>query len=87
MITISGELGYKKPSKEIFTHTLNKLKVRTKDVIMIGNSLESDIKGANNSGIRSIWLNRNEEENKTDIIPDYEIHQLEFKLIKNVNLI
>ena len=82
-ITISGEFGSKKPDKEIFTHTLDKLKVRAEDAVMIGNSLESDIKGANDSGIRSIWLNRNKEENKTDIIPDYEIDCLDFNIVKS----
>jgi FMN phosphatase YigB (HAD superfamily) len=46
------------------------------DTVFIGDSLSSDISGANNVGIHSIWYNRNEEINNTLIIPNQEIKDL-----------
>ncbi len=75
-IVISGEIGYKKPGVEIFNYCLKQVNSKKDDSIMIGDSLEKDIRGANNMGITSVWLNRNLKENKTDINPVYEFNNL-----------
>jgi len=76
VITISGEVGMGKPDRQVFDLTLKHLGMTPDEVVMVGNSLESDIAGANGVGIRSIWLNRTGEENKTQIKPDAEIENL-----------
>ena len=43
---------------------------------MIGNSLDSDIKGAQEVGIKTVWLNREKEKNQSNIKPDYEINNI-----------
>lgn len=48
------EIGHLKPSEDYFNAILEKLKVSNKDVIMIGDSLNSDIIGAQNVGIKGI---------------------------------
>lgn len=56
---ISGIVGVQKPDAAIFLHALNALGISPEDyanVIMVGNHLERDIKGANALGIRSVWL-------------------------------
>jgi putative hydrolase of the HAD superfamily len=57
-IFISGELGWRKPQREIFDHCLDALGWEPEETVMIGDSLKSDIQGARNSGISSIWINR-----------------------------
>jgi putative hydrolase of the HAD superfamily len=57
-IFISGEIGWKKPEREIFDYCLAALAWDPKETVMIGDSLKSDILGAKNSGIASIWINR-----------------------------
>lgn len=49
--------GHKKPSREIFEYMLEKVKARDEDCIMIGDNLETDIKGARNAGIDSVFFN------------------------------
>lgn len=46
------------------------------DSIMIGNNIETDIKGANEAGITSVCLNRESKVNNTDIKPVYEFNNL-----------
>lgn len=54
---ISGELGMSKPDPAIFDHTLDELGVEDRaGVVMVGDSLVSDIAGANNASIDSIWF-------------------------------
>ncbi len=56
---ISGEVGVSKPDERMFITALDQLGIRREDygkVVMVGNNLERDIKGANNLGIITIWL-------------------------------
>ena len=56
---ISARLGVEKPHPDIFHHALSQLAIDPSDyskVIMVGNNLERDIKGANQLGIISVWL-------------------------------
>jgi putative hydrolase of the HAD superfamily len=57
-VVTSVEVGFTKPSPEIFLLALEKLKCSRDEAVMIGDSWESDIIGARNAGIRAIWFNR-----------------------------
>ena len=48
------EIGFSKPSKEYFDSIIEKLNIEKNEVIMIGDNLEDDIRGAENYGIKSI---------------------------------
>ena len=45
--------------------------------MIIGDSLTSDIRGGNNSGIKTIWFNPDRLEREKDIDFDYEVNSLE----------
>jgi len=47
-----------KPYPEIFLQTMANIGVRAKDTIMVGDSLSSDIKGANAAGIESVFITK-----------------------------
>jgi putative hydrolase of the HAD superfamily len=56
---ISEVIGVVKPDSEIFTNALDQLNISKDDygrVVMVGNNLTRDIKGANNLGLISVWL-------------------------------
>lgn len=69
-------MGVNKPNPQIFNVLLNKLNLQPSQVIMIGDSLEKDIKGAENANIKTIWYNPNKKVNHTQIIPNYQITNL-----------
>lgn len=47
-----------KPRKELFEFAFNRTGLKPNEVIHIGDSLSSDIQGANAVGINAIWVNR-----------------------------
>ncbi|MDV4152370.1 YjjG family noncanonical pyrimidine nucleotidase [Clostridium sp. AL.422] len=76
-IIISEEVKVSKPNPEIFEIALNNLNYKNKSkVLMIGDSLTSDIKGGINFSIDTCWINFNNSKNPTSIKPTYEISNL-----------
>lgn len=57
-IVISAEVGASKPGKKIFDITIDRLDHPIKaSVLMVGNSLSSDIKGGSDYGLATCWYN------------------------------
>ncbi|WP_025717621.1 YjjG family noncanonical pyrimidine nucleotidase [Paenibacillus sp. 1-18] len=76
-VIISEEVGCQKPQAAIFDYAFTKLAISDKSkVLMIGDSLTSDIQGGNNYGIDSCWFNPSEKTNTSEIQPTYEIKNL-----------
>lgn len=75
-IIVSEEVGISKPNPQIFKVLLNKLNLKSSNVIMIGDSLEKDIQGAKNANIKTIWYNPNKKVNHSEIIPNFQIKDL-----------
>lgn len=74
---ISDQIGYEKPSIEFFNYALKKIGDYEKDeIIIIGDSLTSDMQGGNNAGILCCWYNPNHEENTKGVKLDHEIDHL-----------
>ena len=77
-IIISDEVGVNKPDKRIFEYAINYFEIMDKsEVIMIGDSLGADIKGGQNAGIDTCWVNLRNNVNDTGIVPKYEVRKLE----------
>ena len=75
---ISDNLGYEKPAKEFFDIVLNEIGDYEKDeILIVGDSLTSDILGGINAGIKTCWYNPEKKKNSDLIIPTYEIASLE----------
>lgn len=76
-IVISENVGVSKPNPGIFEYALNNMdNINKKEILMIGDSLSSDIKGGINFNIDTCWYNPNNLENNTDIIPTYVVSSL-----------
>lgn len=56
-----------KPRKELFELALNTTGLHADEVIHIGDSLSSDVKGASSVVIKAIWLNRFNKENSCGV--------------------
>ena len=60
-IVLSEEVGCQKPNPRIFEEALRMNGLQAEDVVMIGDSWNSDIQGAINAGIDQIWIRKNKE--------------------------
>jgi len=76
-VVISEEVEVSKPDPRIFELALNNIKHTDKSkVLIVGDSLTSDIQGGINFGIDTCWFNPNKIINQTGIKPTYEISNL-----------
>ena len=56
-VVISEEVGVSKPRPGIFLKALEPLGVDPGEALMVGDGVNSDIRGANNAGVDACWLN------------------------------
>lgn len=76
-VFISDSVGYEKPSVDFFNFVFDNIDSFDKDEIMIvGDSLTSDMRGGNNAGIKCCWFNPNKNINNQGVKIDYEITNL-----------
>ena len=77
-VFVSELMGYPKPRKEFFDGCFAALSdVDRNKCILVGDSLTSDMRGAENAGIASCWFNPEKQEKDVDVRTDYEIRRLE----------
>ena len=76
-IFISEQIGTPKPAKEFFDYCLKHIEEKDKSkLLIVGDSLSSDIKGGVLSGIPTCWYRPEGAINDTPYHPDYEISDL-----------
>ena len=76
-VFLSEELGYEKPATEFFDRVFAAMGEPDRErVLIVGDSLTSDITGGNRAGIRTCWYNPKGEPNLTAAHADYEIRDL-----------
>jgi len=74
-VIISEDVGVNKPDKAIFEYALDKAKARKEESIMIGDSIEADIRGAQGFGMKAIFFNPLNKELPGDVL--WQIAHLE----------
>jgi putative hydrolase of the HAD superfamily len=76
-VAISGELSSWKPDSAIFRHALALADVAPGEALMVGDSLERDVAGAQPLGIGTFWVRRYPHLQPLDgITPDHEAPDL-----------
>ena len=70
-VITSEDVRAYKPRPELFLEGLSRYKLNANEVIHIGDSITSDVLGANKLGIKTIWLNRLNKQKPGEIKPDY----------------
>lgn len=74
---ISEQIGAPKPQKEYFDYCFSHIIEQDRSkILLVGDSLTSDIKGGVNAGIKTCWYRPDGTENQYDFKPDYEIDDL-----------
>ncbi|MFK8008471.1 MAG: YjjG family noncanonical pyrimidine nucleotidase [Saprospiraceae bacterium] len=77
-IVISDEIGVAKPHRGFFDYVFEKIDFPKKEKVMIiGDSLSSDIRGGNNYGIDTCWINLKGKTAHAHNSPKFTIEKLE----------
>ncbi|MBR6615563.1 MAG: HAD-IA family hydrolase, partial [Lachnospiraceae bacterium] len=77
-IFISEEANAQKPQIAFFEYCFEKMGRRdVENMLIIGDSLTSDMRGGNNAGIDTMWFNPKGEENHTEVHLDYIVTTLD----------
>ncbi len=78
-ITVSAEIGWRKPHPLLFERTLANLKIDAKDALFVGDQLYIDVQGALNSGMDVVWLKTEVREGISDnktLTPTYTVESI-----------
>ena len=70
------DIGIEKPDPRPFQIAAQRAGCNLDQLLHVGDSLETDVAGAQAVGVRAVWLNRDEDPNDTGIEPDHEIQSL-----------
>ena len=82
LLVVSEEAGWAKPDPRIFARACELLGLSSPSerdkagMLMVGDSLSSDIRGAASFGIDSCWINWKGAANESGIAPTYEVRDL-----------
>ena len=75
-LVAAEQFGIEKPSRRIFEIAAEQAGCEVTEMMHVGDSLETDVAGANAAGAVSVWLNWSGDRNDGEITPDYEIRGL-----------
>jgi 2-haloalkanoic acid dehalogenase type II len=76
-VITSEDVKSYKPRSEMFNEALRRYKLDKSEVLHVGDSLTSDVQGAQNFGIKAVWLNRKQKSLPEHIRPDYIFNDFE----------
>ena len=76
IVVASSEVGFGKPDPRIFQAAVERVGVPSKDVLVVGDSLEKDVVGSAAAGLRCVWVNRADTPRIGTIPPAFEIRSL-----------
>lgn len=73
----SQSIGFQKPSKEFFDYVRSHISnFNVKEALVIGDSLNTDVKGGLMSGIDTCWINRKSQKCSSEIPSTYTVTRL-----------
>lgn len=75
-VVFSQDVGVEKPAAGMFLAACERAGCDPCELMHVGDSLESDVAGANAVGAVAVWLNREGIPNTSGIVPHHEIHSL-----------
>lgn len=75
-LTFSDEVKLVKPNPLLFKACTTKLNVEPSKAVHIGDSYKSDVIGAIDAGMKTIWAKTRDQEQREGYVPDVLIHSL-----------
>jgi len=76
VVVVSGAVNKRKPSPEIFQKALERLGVNAAETVFVGDTVDADIKGAKDMGMKTIFVERRMQKEAEQICPDQTIKSL-----------
>lgn len=80
ILVASSMLPAGKPDPRAFAHALSLIGVTSDEALMIGNSLEKDVRGALAAGLHAVLLDRHDAHRNTDVCRVRTLAELDFTL-------
>ena len=68
--------GVEKPDPRIFEIAVREASCDPHELLHVGDHIEYDVRGANDAGVRSVWINRTGESSSLGVKPDLEVTSL-----------
>ena len=76
VIVVSGAINKRKPHPEIFEHALKQLHVTAAETVFVGDTVDADIKGPTEVGMRTIYVDRRPQKDLEQAKPTQTIKSL-----------
>jgi HAD superfamily hydrolase (TIGR01662 family) len=76
VVVVSGAVNKRKPSPEIFEKALVKLGVSAENAVFVGDTVDADVEGAKNAGMKTIYIERRPQKEVENARPDQTIKSL-----------
>jgi putative hydrolase of the HAD superfamily len=76
VVVVSAAVNKRKPSPEIFQKALEKLSVDAAETVFVGDTVDADIKGAKDMGMKTIFIERRAQKEAEQVCPDQTIKNL-----------
>ncbi|MCJ7616487.1 MAG: HAD family hydrolase [Desulfobacterales bacterium] len=74
-VTVSGDLGCRKPDKRMFESALAAMKMEPAEVLFVGNDMYRDVYGAKELAMKTVFFKSNQgTQEKEGVEPDYIIY-------------
>lgn len=73
---VSDDIGYSKPNVNFFSECLKRCNLHSDEILFVGDSLEADMLGANNSVLDACWYNPYHKVKSVDVKTHYMIENL-----------
>jgi putative hydrolase of the HAD superfamily len=76
VVIVSAAVNKRKPSPEIFKIALEKLQLQPAQTVFVGDTVDADVKGGKDAGMKTVYLERRPQKELETISPDQTIKSL-----------
>lgn len=76
VVVVSGAVNRRKPSPEIFKKALDALGVEASETVFVGDTVDADVEGAKNVGMKTVFIERRVQKEAEAACPDQTIKSL-----------
>lgn len=76
-VLVSGDYGFRKPDQRMYEMALKKMNLLPEEVIFVGNDMYRDVWGANQAGMRTVFFQSNQGDQRSrGVEADYIIYHI-----------